>query len=252
MTRNNLEKNIRDKMKDRELQPSANAWDKLEAQLEATPPKRKMVFWYYAAASVVGLMLIGAVVYDQNSEGQPQLVEENVKTNRIDNTIDVLPNTVTDNEFVAVENNSNPIADQKETPQENDVSPTHYVSEMEQETDDIVVETTLAQETVAAEIIEEVESETDFLDQKAQEVALSIKNLKENQGDVTMEEVEALLESARRDIFLNRTIKKSQISAATLLNEVEWELDKTFSDKVFDALGEGFKIIATAYTERNR
>src|SRR5690554_1235832 len=251
MMRNNLEKNIRDKMKARELKPSANAWDKLEAQLDAAPPKRKLVFLYYAA-SIVGLMLISSVVYYQNSEGQPQLVEENVQESHTENTIDVLPNTVTDNEFVAVENNTNPIADHEETPQENDVSPTHYVSVVEQETGDIVVETTLAQETVSPEIIEEVESDTDFLDQKAQEVALSIKKLKENQGDVTMEEVEALLESAHRDIFLNRTIKKSQISAATLLNEVEWELDKTFSDKVFDALGEGFRKISTAYTERNR
>lgn len=252
MMRNNLEKNIRDKMKARELKPSANAWDKLEAQLDAAPPKRKLVFWYYAAASIVGLMLIGSVVYYQNSEGQPQLVEENVKTNRIENTIDVLPKTLVNTEFVVEESHSMLPEDLEETNRKDNTAPIQYAEEVEQKSLDIVSETTIAHEDISPEIIEAVEQDKNYVDQKAQEVATHIKSLQENNGEVTIEEVEELLEKARREIFLKRTLKESQVDAMALLNEVEWELDKTFYDKVFDALGEGFRKISTAYTERNR
>lgn len=250
MTRNNLEKNIRDKMKDRELKPSADAWSKLEAQLDATPRKRNHVFWYYAAASVVGLMLIGSVLYYQNDgDANSQFVEENVKESPIDQEINVLPEIVVDKEIAVEENSKNP--------EENAVLPEKKINlstntvESEKERKDARTIANSDEEKFKEEI-ETTDFKENYLDQKAQEVASDIRNLQENKGDVTMEEVEDLLENARREIFLNRTIKESQISAATLLNEVEWELDKTFSDKVFDALGEGFKIIATAYTERNR
>lgn len=252
MMRNNLEKNIRDKMKERELQPSANAWDKLESQLDAAPQKRKMVFWYYTAASVVGLMLIGSVVYYQHSEEQPQLVEENIKENQIENTIDVVPKVLADQEPVVTESTSTPIENYEESASENEVTPLLNVTEVAQKSDDIVFKTTITNEKISPEIIETVEWDKNYEYQKAQEVAIDIRTLQKNRGAVTIEEVEELLANARSEIILNRTTGESQINATTLLNEVEWELDKTFYDKVFDALGEGFRKIATAYTERNK
>jgi hypothetical protein len=63
--------------------------------------------------------------------------------------------------------------------------------------------------------------------------------------------VEALLNNARREIETQRILNNPKVDATALLEDVEWELEKSFRDKVFDALGEGFQKVRTAVTERN-
>ena len=79
----------------------------------------------------------------------------------------------------------------------------------------------------------------------------SVKKLQENNTKVTAAEVEALLNNARRDIQTQRVLNSPKVDAAALLQDVEWEVEKSFRDKVFDALGEGFNKIRTAVSERN-
>ena len=58
MEPNKFDKSIKDKMEARTIEPSADAWEKLEAIMPmADKPKRKYV-WLYIAASFVGLLLI--------------------------------------------------------------------------------------------------------------------------------------------------------------------------------------------------
>ena len=62
-----------------------------------------------------------------------------------------------------------------------------------------------------------------------------------------------LLAKAQREIELQRILNNSnyKIDAAALLSDVESELERSFRDKVFDALGEGYQKIRTAVAERN-
>ena len=64
-------------------------------------------------------------------------------------------------------------------------------------------------------------------------------------------DVEALLNNARREIETQRIINNPKVDATALLEDVEWELEESFRDKVFDALGEGYNKVRTAVSERN-
>ena len=81
----------------------------------------------------------------------------------------------------------------------------------------------------------------------------SVESLQQKNTQVTIEEVENLLQQAQRDIATQRLLDQAttRIDPASLLDDVENELERSFRDKVFDALGEGFNKIRTAVVERN-
>lgn len=69
MEPNKLEKQIREKLNAREIQPSSQAWDRLDAMLsvaENKKPRRK--FWLYIAASIIGFVLVGLFLVNQEDE----------------------------------------------------------------------------------------------------------------------------------------------------------------------------------------
>ena len=94
---------------------------------------------------------------------------------------------------------------------------------------------------------------TQYFDKKVEEVVASVESLQQKNTQVTIEEVENLLQQAQRDIATQRLLDQAttRIDPASLLDDVENELERSFRDKVFDALGEGFNKIRTAVVERN-
>ena len=72
-----FEENIREKLQERELQPSKESWGKLSTQLDARLPekKRSTFIWVAVAASFVGILLLTAL-WMQKSSTSTQLVEE--------------------------------------------------------------------------------------------------------------------------------------------------------------------------------
>ena len=70
MESNKFEKDFRDKLNQREIAPSENSWDRLDAMLavaEKQQPK-KSKDWFYIAASIIGFILIGSVFFSQTEE----------------------------------------------------------------------------------------------------------------------------------------------------------------------------------------
>lgn len=86
MAPNNIEKQIREKLNTREIQPSAQAWDRLDAMLTVSEqPKKKTLFrWFYIAASLVGLFL--AALFINQSKPNTKIEETKIvnsdKTNK--------------------------------------------------------------------------------------------------------------------------------------------------------------------------
>jgi hypothetical protein len=69
MEPNKLEKQIREKLNAREIQPSAQAWDRLDAMLtvaENKKPRRK--YWLYIAASIIGFVFVGLFLVNQQDQ----------------------------------------------------------------------------------------------------------------------------------------------------------------------------------------
>ncbi len=68
--------------------------------------------------------------------------------------------------------------------------------------------------------------------------------------EALIEEVERLLFQAQLEMQLNRNSDYSNIDAASLLEEVEFELNRTFRDKIFDFLGNEYEGLRTAIVSK--
>ena len=81
MELNKFEKQIKEQLNSREIQPSEMAWDKLDTMLTAAEKPKRKFSWMYIAASFVGFLLIGTVfftVFDAEivDKNQPAVVLE--------------------------------------------------------------------------------------------------------------------------------------------------------------------------------
>lgn len=249
----NLENNIREKLESRELKPSSDAWKKFEATLDKKQPKSKKILWYYVAASFVGLMILSSILFNQNSlEENRNFVDSDQKQINIENAPEI-SSEVSHKEEVATEdifqkipqenkntdNKINPIPPKKESSIDKQI-----------QRSEVIAEASPNKTEPTNKVVSSKEGD-ELIEKKVHEVAASIKSLQNNNSEVTVEEVETLLNNARRDIQTQRILQSPKIDAMALLEEVEWELDKSFRDKVFDALGEGFQKIRFAISERN-
>jgi len=258
-----LEDNIREKLEARELKPSAEVWKKLEAKLDAEQPKKKTLLWYYVAASFVGFIILASIFYNQdNLKINDQIVNETIEQPKVEDNPEIVPQTINKVEIASEEKKNDKNTSEKQ--QENKQMPRSNKSQLlpqpigtkksaveeKIEKTDAIAEQTEAKQPINFE--KPVPSEEDrIFNAKVDEVVASVKKLQENNTEVTAAEVEALLNSAHRDIQTQRILSSPKVDAAALLEDVEWELEKSFRDKVFEALGEGFQKVRTAVTERN-
>ncbi len=244
-----LEDNIREKLEERELKPSDNAWDKLEMQLDASQPKNKSYIWFYVAASIIGVAFLSSVfIYDNSFSSDIQIVQ-----------IDENENSV-QTEQLPVENNV-----REKTSEKQEIKPEEKSkiilkpiiskrSAIEKKMERTQVAINVSSESVESSVInekKEVFEEDIVFKNKVDEVVAQIQNMEKTLDEVNVEEVEFLLENAQREIRAKRVLNPKKVDAMALLQDVEWELEKSFRDKVFDVLGDGFQKVRTAYLERN-
>lgn len=253
MAPHKLEDNIREKLEAREIQPSADAWKKLEAKLDAEQPKKKTVLWYYMAASFVGFVILASVFFSRNNaEMNNEVVNETTEQNITEKQPEIIPNDSKLQEIASEEKtlekeekkqnvNSNSVKalPQKKSEIDKKIEKTEAIANVTKQEEEPLLKNTIQKE------------EDKLFNTKVEEVVASVKKLQENNPEVNATDVESLLNNARRDIQTQRILNSPKVDATALLQDVEWELEKSFRDKVFDALGEGFQKVRTAVSERN-
>lgn len=258
-----LEDNIREKLEARELKPSADAWKKLQAKLDAEQPKKRNLFWYYAAASFVGLLIAASIFFSNNKiEKSNQIVNEKIEQPKVEKKDGIIPQTLQSQQAVSEENTAEKNTEKKQIQNSNKTQLPPQIqipNGTKKSTVDKKIEKT---DALAAETETKIKqpfkteqpilsNEENIFNSKVDEVVASVKKLQEINTEVTAAEVEALLKNARRDIQNQRILSSQKVDATALLEDVEWELEKSFRDKVFDVLGEGFQKVRTAVSERN-
>jgi len=92
-----------------------------------------------------------------------------------------------------------------------------------------------------------------FEEQKIQQVIAQVQILKDHDNAITDADLEALLAQAQNDIVQEKLYRENSgiVDARTLLQDVEADLDRTFRDKVFEALKANFNFVKTAVAQRN-
>lgn len=269
-----FEDNIREKLQERELKPSPKTWEQLEAQLERQPQRRIKGYWWLGiAASVVGIVTIGFLLnlngatevdsilvdVDEKIEQQDPILRDKVLENEVVTNIEDEDVSETSKEVTPINIQSTEIISQEiasENIQETTNQGTNTTKKIEEP---VFIQNKEASEAITVIEykgtnpiiqIKKEELHKSFVDQKVEEVVAQIG--KDN-TEITAEEIDALLANAQRELQTRKILNQAsgKVDATALLDEVEFEIERSFRDKVFDALGDQFNKVRTAVSERN-
>ncbi|WP_431127417.1 hypothetical protein [Flagellimonas flava] len=237
-----LEKHIKDKLGNREIAPSAGAWEKISSQLDATvatKPKRKYV--YAIAAGFVGLLLASVFFFASGEKGEPaRVVDENLHVNPVipalEGQTEIVDENGTKSVLMVTENGTKNLQDQG---MENQTLKSMPLNETE----------VASKQSIQSNLIQETDP---LIAKKVNEVMAQVQLLESVNAQVTDAEVDSLLRAAQKEILTEKLFDESgSVDAMALLTEVEDELDASFRDQIFDALKDGYFKLRTAVADRN-
>jgi hypothetical protein len=243
MAPNKFEKHIKKQLKEREISPSKEAWNKLSKQLdESGGQEKKSYFWYAIAASVIGLLLV-SVFYlnwiESPLNSSIQVVETPVVEDQEEET---------KKEFKEVEKPIEVVTyEALEVPKVKS-----EVIEIATIPDSSKMVTSLEGVKPEEEVLALNENAEEIIRTKVMEVIAQVDLLEETKNDLTEAEVDSLLRMAQKEILTEKLFNGDRsVDAMALLTEVENELDKSFRDQIFESLKTGFLKVRTAVADRN-
>lgn len=223
MEPNKLENKMREKLNQRTIQPSANAWDRLDAMLSVTEQKPKRNYkWLSIAAVFVGFTLIGIFILNKEKS-----IENVIPSNPI----------VLENETEKVENLNE---------KENTIS-----SEENQKEVAIINQSKkkMDEQPVA------INPKKDFLldnHSKTKEVIVENQSKEAINKYVNAKSLLAEIETGEK--FEIPTLSKNpsvKVDANALLSSAEKEVEETFRDKVIQSINKKYNSVKSTLANRN-
>lgn len=233
MEQNKLENQFRKKLNSREIQPSAQSWDRLDAMLTVADqsnhklanqnPKKKNT-WFFIAASISGILLIGTFLFNQKDS--QKIINNNAIVNQNTNATGVLNNK---NNISNLGLKTQSIAIKDETKKE--------ISNTKKEVNFINTKNKTNNEKLA---------ENSIISQKNEQKTISEKPT----NSIVDERVTFVERPSKNEILLNQksTIK---IDASSLLSQVDGELELSFREKVIKTVAKNYKEVKVAVNNRN-
>jgi hypothetical protein len=220
MEPNKLERQIRETLNSREIQPSNQTWDRLDAMLTVVEQPKKKFPLLWIAASFMGFVFVGTFLLYQKNE----------------NTI-LIPNS----QNTVVETKSiSPIEPKKEA-EIVDTEINNTISKPIFNHKKISIITTNKSIIATKEI--DNSKENQLVENQHQEISSQIPN----QPIVIENQVSEITVETKLPIQVS-TIK---IDPTSLLSQVDDELKTEYRDNVFEKISKKYKTIKTAVAERN-
>lgn len=239
MEPNNFEKDFREKLNQRKIEPSDKAWDRLDAMLsiaEEKKPKKKNK-WLYIAASIAAFLLVGTFFFNQkgNTIKIPKntvVVEENIKKDSIENqngiTTDSIEKQIVTSEKESTQNRENSIKEEeKKLIQKSNKT-------IQNENNQI------AESSIIIKKNQETQSTNN---------QISVPETPKN------ETTDQLLKTAEKTVVAENSAKpksKIKINANDLLNQVDGELELSFREKVIAKVNKNYQTVKVAVANRNQ
>ncbi len=242
------EKQFKDKLGQREIQPSAESWDKLRMKLDGEEKRPRPVFWWIGiAATLVGGLLIAGMIFFNNWEITPVIVDVpgNETVPEKNASEDFLKEEIASEETEPSEINSGKTSEENER---SNITPIQDMRETSIKAENIAEENKEMGEVPGT--IPEFPGDR-IISQKLEEI-IAETSIQDNE-EALSSEIEALLHKAVEEISLEKknTRISSSINPQDLLYDVEMELEQSFREKVFDVLKEGYLKARTAVANRN-
>ncbi|WP_029035147.1 hypothetical protein [Salinimicrobium terrae] len=234
-----FENNIKKVFGEREIKPSSQSWEQLKQRLEKKEgKKRPYLLWGASAAAIAAIFFIlGAYFNAPIASEESQLVEQTPKNK-------VLEEKVVEPEVIQLATSESGVKTQKsetekkpsaESPAKNAIFETPFGRTTEEED--------LLASEITSEVPEVVKSESELLlaERKPEISEMS-------PSEVSDLEVEALLLLATAEL---KSDPAFTINSNELLHQVEYELEQSFRQKVFEVVKEGFSKAKTAVANRD-
>lgn len=253
-----FEEKLKDKLENRTLTPSADAWSTLADKLDKEDKKSNNAkFWWLGiAASIVGVVLITTQFYKDNADTKdlPAVVDTQTilhsETETTNKSIDVIPNFELKTEIIkdTQTNVATSTSDAKTIEAKKTIKKASVITQPEISKEIIASNNNAKSKEENQTMIEALSQE----ELKIMEVVDAIKQLKTDKSSVSDREIDSLLKHAQREILKQRIFDESlkTVSAEALLQDVEVELEQSFRDKVYEALKSSYNSVKTAVAER--
>ena len=225
MESNNYDTDLRTKINKREIAPSADSWNRLEAMLDASETKkRKPMTWLFIAAGILGFVLVGNLFFIGQGEinNQMQVVEQAQKPTLVEPKVSEPANEIFVKESVA---EVLPNTEINKSLNKSRKSTIHT----EKESNEKVI--SISKKELLAMVNPTLPSETE------------IKN-----SVITEDNLVELLAEASASKRPNYKVK---VSARSLLSQVDGELDLTFREKIIQSAAKNYQNIKVAVVNRN-
>ncbi|MGK0250983.1 MAG: hypothetical protein ACI81G_000418 [Gammaproteobacteria bacterium] len=281
-----LEDRMKERLEKRTIDTSPAAWDRIAGKLEtqAVVKKSNRKLWMAIAASFIGGVIATLVILNQQplTQGNDQLVispdVEAIKEIEhlefglkpapvVQDEGSVVADVVVATEIVKEEITLPPTSDKGLRKQDIPTQNTSAVAvaskkELPKEEPSIEAPTVPTQKNSSTTIVastEQVEAKTTVFNENS-EIKKAIDSQVEtlvasvDLNSVSDEEIDALLKNAQREIISSRVFDSNtgRVDANALLLDVEAEVDpKSFRDKIFEALTNGFVKAKNAVVDRN-
>lgn len=249
----NFEDNMKKKLDEREITPSSQAWERIEAQLQEGSSKKFP--WLLVAASIAGIILIGSLVLTKwnNTDDQttPQLVETSIAPVETVDEIGLSPKVNTE---VAEQDVVEKVTELERSEKPKEIQEQFVEPKIKKQEEQVAETNAKELETSIKSDSEKIPSEEEaVITAKVTELIAQVENLEQSGEAVTDAEIDSLLKAAQRDIIRHKNFRNARgnVNATALLREVEEELDPSFRERIFEALKNGFNQAREAVASRN-
>lgn len=250
------EEQLKEKLEQRELQPSDQAWSQLANRLDAQDKKeRKSLWWLGIAASIVLIIAVSFPYFNNDAESmQPTLVDVKNETDtdiKSDNLHkESIQEAVKETTADAIVVTKAPTITKEQNVQIS--APETVVKKTIIENQD-VVDVVMPQKTTEKEMIKPVDQLKTFEEVKVLDVVAEIQKMQQEPAGVSDREIDSLLKVAHKEILNQRIFNETTktVDADALLQDVEADLEQSFRSKVFEALKSNYGKVKTAVAERN-
>ncbi|MUV05146.1 hypothetical protein GN157_15635 [Flavobacterium rakeshii] len=235
MEPNNWEKEIKEKLNSRDIQPTDAAWDRLDAMLSVTEKKKvkPVRVWMYAAAGFIGILLTASLFFKvtQNQETVP-VINNNI------NSFVVAPTAPLGTDSITIGN----ILDNN---QKSVVKPAT-----------MVIQQSVANTQNPVKENPENRVKTKHINTQPGAIANNTSDLAVSGTPLSVPltpdmEAEKLLEETLLSVKLPKEKPTVKVSANSLLNEVEDQLDNNYRSKTWQTITEKYNAVKTSVVNRN-
>ena len=259
-----FEENIKERLDGREIKPSADAWERINAQLENDKSRKRKPSWFWlaVAAGFVGILILAGNFFKTSpqAQGNPAVtISTTTDAEKKEGNLNQIP--IKEDKTILVDNDK-PYGENK-TKTSKTIDKNHKKGKI---TDaDLSIKPTKTALTEAGKTTETPEKTTPktevfkdellntSIDAEINALLARVDSLKQSNHQVTDTDIDALLAQAQEKIVNeHRFIEPNKsLSATALLQEVEGELDNSFRDEIFNALKAGYIKTREAIASRN-